>query len=108
MCGSLDDAYNELSGRAYRSQKRLIPRTPLPRRDATYLTATIVFWAAVWLWGTSALASVVPGAVSAEKSPVAQETSPGTAYQGKMVLAVELPGVAERDRDHLVDLLPQK
>jgi outer membrane protein insertion porin family len=30
------------------------------------------------------------------------------AYQGKMVQSIQLPGVMERDRDHLLQLLPQK
>ena len=29
-------------------------------------------------------------------------------YQGKLVRTIELPGVAERDRDHLLQLLPQR
>jgi outer membrane protein insertion porin family len=32
----------------------------------------------------------------------------GSGYEGKMVLAIELPRVPERDREHLLELLPQK
>lgn len=35
-------------------------------------------------------------------------STPGAQYDGKIVEAVELPGVADRDRDHLLQLLPQK
>jgi len=70
----------------------------------------IVLWAAVWSWGATPIvlkhladvASDLPGAIRQESS------TSGVDYQGKMVLEVELPRVAERDRDHLLDLLPQK
>jgi len=43
---------------------------------------------------------------TAPRSP--QQPSARSAYQGKIVQAVELPGVPGRDRDHLLQLLPQK
>ena len=80
----------------------------MPRRGATYLTATIALWAAV-LSRAAMAAAVFPVDGSGQNFPPAQP-APASAndYQGKMVLAVELPRVAERDRDHLLDLLPQK
>lgn len=67
--------------------------------------ATLLMWAAV----------VSAGAVDDEKSSTRgrQESQAaiqpvGTAYEGKTVLAVDLPGVAERDRAHLLQLIPQK
>ena len=42
---------------------------------------------------------------------VGQESAnitPGAQYEGKTVEAVQLPGVGDRDREHLLDLLPQK
>jgi len=38
----------------------------------------------------------------------APASSVASAYQGKQVQAIELPGVPERDRNHLLQLLPQK
>src|SRR5579871_993889 len=39
-----------------------------------------------------------------------QQTPAGstTAYEGKTVISIDIPGVADRDRDHLLQLLPQK
>ena len=34
--------------------------------------------------------------------------SPNSVYEGKNVSSIRLPGVADRDRDHLLQLLPQK
>jgi outer membrane protein insertion porin family len=37
-----------------------------------------------------------------------QATTGGISYEGKTVLSIQLPGVAERDREHILQLLPQK
>ena len=79
------------------------------KRHATSLTATLILWAAVLSRGTVVAVPVVPPDVdSAPPSYSRTQTAPGADYQGKMVLEVELPRVAERDRDHLLNLLPQK
>ena len=70
----------------------------MPTRHATTLTAILLLWFAGW--SQSALAGPVQEPSSSK---------PGiSGYEGKIVKAVELPGVTERDRPHLVDLLPQK
>ena len=38
----------------------------------------------------------------------AQVQAYGSSYEGQVVRSIELPGVAERDRQHLLELLPQK
>jgi len=89
----------------------------LPRQFATWLTARIVSttavsaliapWAAVvWFGGLSstAWAQQAPPAVHASSSS-AQSSSQ---YEGKTVLTLNLPGVADRDRAHFLQLLPQK
>jgi len=65
-------------------------------------------WAAVLSWGVTAVGA---GAISTDAhtgvhSSTRQET--GFGYEGKTVLAIELPRVPERDREHLLELLPQK
>ena len=51
-------------------------------------------------------AAVKPAAgARQESSPVASAIS---RYEGKIVEAIQLPGVEDRDRDHLLQLLPQK
>jgi outer membrane protein insertion porin family len=50
--------------------------------------------------------------LNAEPPPQQQIESPSTSplsrYEGKVVESIELPGVSDRDRDHLLQLLPQK
>jgi outer membrane protein assembly complex protein YaeT len=73
------------------------------------LTATKFFRAWVLWW--SVLAAVA-GANSSEApkgqpSPVRHGSfEAGSEYEGKTIVALELPGVAEGDRDHLIELLP--
>ncbi len=79
------------------------------KRHATSLTAIIVLWAAVLSQRMSALSPPKTETIPAESSSTTQtQSSSATDYQGKMVLEVELPRVAERDRDHLLNLLAQK
>jgi len=80
----------------------------LPKLYATFLTALTLLWAAVLSWGVTA---VGPGAIpddysGSSSSSMRQEA--GSGYEGKTVVAIELPGVPERDREHLLELLPQK
>jgi len=80
----------------------------LPRRYTTFLTAMTFFWTAALSWGVTAAGSeaVSTDAHAGPASSTRQEVS--SSYEGKTVLAIELPGVAESDRDHLLELLPQK
>jgi len=82
----------------------------LPKRYATSLTAIILLWTAVWSWGATPIVPTgLAEAATEQPGGIHQEPSSSSVdYQGKMVLEVELPRVAERDRDHLLDLLPQK
>ena len=94
-------------------RERLIPRTPLLRRYATCLTAMMFVWAAVSSQGAtpvSGVAAIFPADVHAKTAVSVSQDSPasGSSYEGKTVVAIDLPGVAERDRDHLFELLPQK
>jgi outer membrane protein assembly complex protein YaeT len=61
----------------------------------------------VWAAALSQGATPVSGAATMSSS-VPQDSTPGTNYEGKTVVAIDLPGVAERDRDHLLELLPQE
>src|SRR5579872_2274369 len=86
------------------ARKRPTPRTPLQTRHAISL-ATLLLWGAV----------VSARAADAAKSDThgRQESqgaiqSVGTAYEGKTVLALDLPGVSQQDRDHLLQLISQK
>ena len=65
----------------------------MPRRHATLLTALILLWTAV----LSHPANAQQGSELA-----------GAHYEGKLVQSVELPGAVQRDREHLLQLLPQK
>jgi outer membrane protein insertion porin family len=70
-----------------------------------------------WLIATILLAFALRPAMSALEIPSArplqepsQESSTRdfSSYEGKMVLAIYLPGVPDDDRQHTIDLLPQK
>ncbi len=80
----------------------------MPRLTATFLTATTLLWAAVLSWEITAVgAEATPTeAYSGSSSSTRQEA--GSGYEGKTVLAIELPRVPERDREHLLELLPEK
>ena len=87
-------------GARIEDRNALFSRTPLARRDATYLTATIVLWAAVLTRGAMAAAAFPADGSARNPAAVSQATqeaqAPANDYQGKMVLAVELPRVAVR------------
>jgi outer membrane protein insertion porin family len=67
----------------------------LPRQFATLLTVMIVSWVALLRSGAMA-------------QPTQEPASSTSNYEGKVVQSIELPGVAERDTAHLLQLLPQK
>jgi len=77
-------------------KERLNLKEPLPRRYATLVTAMIVLWSAVL------------SLRAAPESAQLQAAGPNPQYEGKTIASVELPGVAEQDRDHLLQLIPQK
>src|SRR5215469_3279879 len=76
--------------------KTLAPdlRTPLQKRYATFLTALVLLWS-----------MAVPRNAGGQQPQLPSQT-PGAAYEGKPVVAVQLQGVT--GRDHLLELLPQK
>jgi outer membrane protein assembly complex protein YaeT len=67
-----------------------------------------LLWAAVLSWGVTAVGTeAIPAdADSGSLSSMRQEAASG--YEGKTVVAIELPRVPERDREYLLELLPQK
>ena len=87
------------------------------KRYATLLTAMILLWSAVLVSGT--VSGTVTGTVtgtasearpgsSASQAPQAQSTAGTSAYEGKVVQSIQIPGVADSDREHIRQLLPQK
>jgi outer membrane protein insertion porin family len=109
----------------------------LLKRYATVLTAMIALWSAVLRSqaisqnvpqspgnppaGSSTPASPAPPNSSqsqpeqSESGPTIQQQQPQTPatvatsrYEGKIVRAIEIPGVADADREHMLQLLPQK
>jgi outer membrane protein insertion porin family len=68
-------------------------------------------WAAASSQGAnpvSGAATILPADAHGKTgSSFQQDSTPGSGYEGKTVVAIDLPGVAERDRDHLLELLPQ-
>lgn len=89
----------------------------MPRRYATILTATLVLWFVGLSPEAMAQArQVLPETLNARlqqanASPL-QESVPNQAtsseYEGKVVESVDLPGVSDADRNHLLQLVPQK
>ncbi len=71
----------------------------------------IVLWSAE-LSTKAAAQSTSPNPQLSGIRPIVQEQQPSpsttTAYEGKNVLSVDIPEAAERDREHLLELLPQK
>ena len=93
------------------------------KRYATFLTAMICLASAVLAGrvvaqtsslgqerllagGIAASPGVEAGTIEARQSQ--QPAAAGSSYEGKIVRSIELPGVVERDRDHLSQLLTQK
>jgi outer membrane protein insertion porin family len=88
----------------------------LLRRYAPFLTAMIVLLSPAFRGGAAARATESAGlreATARQAQPQGQEppsVSPSaiSAYEGRLVESVQLPGVPDRDREHLLQLLPQK
>ena len=91
----------------------------MPKRYATFLTALLLLWsvavpakAAVSSEAGSergpALSAESPSPDSAQEQAQSPAANAASAYQGKTVRSIELPGVAQRDRDHLLQLIAQK
>jgi outer membrane protein insertion porin family len=88
----------------------------LPRRYATLLTATLLLCGAAQSpragAQTSSKREIQDGAfragLFARHEPQQTPAGSTTAYEGKTVISIDIPGVADRDRDHLLQLLPQK
>jgi outer membrane protein insertion porin family len=76
----------------------------LPTRHAITL-ATLLLWVAVL---TSAGADQPKPELLAQQDSRAAIRVVGTEYEGKAVLSVDLPGVRDSDRKHLLQLIPQK
>ncbi|HEY3972600.1 MAG TPA: POTRA domain-containing protein [Candidatus Sulfotelmatobacter sp.] len=72
------------------------------KRYATLLTAMILLWPAVLASGTESQAN----SSEAKRAPATQSVA--GAYEGKIVQSIEIPGVAEPDREHILKLVPQK
>ena len=68
----------------------------MPKRYATLLTAILLLWSAALSRAALAQQEIAPPAAGSSQ------------YEGKIVQSVELPGVPDRDRDHLLQLIPQK
>lgn len=107
------------------------------KRYAPLLTAMILLWFAVLVSGAAAqaggTASQANGAAAgqnpsnpsqanpaqsspsdakpgstAQQEPHPPSTAAISGYEGKIVQAIQIPGVAEGDREHILQLLPQK
>ena len=97
------------------------------RRYATLLTAMLLLWCAVPVsatvlgMGAQEVESASPanGTRAGQSpnpypsNPPQQETPPPatsatSGFEGKVVQSIQIPGVAERDHEHILQLLPQK
>ncbi len=76
----------------------------------------IVLWSAVLQSGAAAQAGAsepqangsVAGSASQQAPPPLPPTGAASGDEGKIVRSIQLPGVPESDREHLLQLLPQK
>jgi outer membrane protein insertion porin family len=91
----------------------------LRRRYAPFLSAMILLWSAAVPLRTAAQANTVPTTLAQQNAPADLGLTPPSgaqipsaeaisAYEGKIVKEIELPGAANRDRQHLLELIPQK
>ncbi len=101
-------------------KESLTPRTPLPNRYATFQTAVLMLCAVVL--SSAAAAQVrrvelkpLEANLQPDKSdsrivlmPSQSNQSPGSGYEGKTVRTIDISGVDQHSRDHLLQLLPQK
>jgi len=89
----------------------------LPRRYATFLTAITLLWSAMppdgaaetpsQKAGQAAAGKPAPGALASQEPQHAPPLA-ASPYEGKTVLSLDIPTVTGPDRDHLLELLPQK
>jgi outer membrane protein insertion porin family len=88
----------------------------LPRPYATFLTAITLLWSAMPREGGAQTPSQkasqtplkpVPGALASQEPKHAAPVAT-SAYEGKTVWSLDIPAVTGPDRDHLLQLLPQK
>ena len=101
------------------------------KRYATLLTAMVVLWSAAFVSGAAAQSGTAPQASDAagaqnpanlpqaspseakpgpsiQQEPPPPSTATMSGYEGKIVQSIQIPGVAETDREHILQLLPQK
>ncbi len=95
----------------------------MQKRNATLLTAMILLWSAVAASQNAPAVPAQPPSVPPQTNSPAPTQSPAqpaspqesqtpagaiSPYEGKTVLTIQLPGVADGDREHILQLLPQK
>ncbi|HEV2398953.1 MAG TPA: POTRA domain-containing protein [Candidatus Sulfotelmatobacter sp.] len=81
----------------------------MPKRYATFLTALVVLWSMTVPRRCLARDDAGRGARSKTSNVAAvPQASASSVYEGKTIQAIELPGVADNDREHLLGLLPLK
>jgi outer membrane protein insertion porin family len=86
----------------------------LTKRYATFLTAAVLLWlfavpSGIGVRPASAKVLLSSTCTDAASSDAQQPSSSSSSeYEGKTVRAIELPGVADRDRTHLLSLIPAK
>ena len=125
-CGGRNSSYNSSRTRSIqqRNQFRVwFQGQRLPRRCATFLTAMIFLWSAVLpsragAHGSGSAAQDSPPSPQSTTSPdrsaqgAQAPSAPSigaiSAYEGKTVRLIEISKVLSADRDHLLQLLPQK
>ena len=87
----------------------------MTKRYATFLTASLLLWSMAAPSKMGALAGIAgpfAGAIGPDtgssKSHQASSVPSALADEGKIVRSIELPGVQDRDRGHLLELIPLK
>jgi len=79
----------------------------LLRRFAPCLTATILLTLALKARATDDMAMPKPSIASTAQQS-AETVSSASQFEGRIVESIQLPGVQQRDRQHLLQVLPQK
>lgn len=66
-------------------------------------------WTAVLSWSLTAGAGAIPAEDHNDASSARQDSMPaGSEFEGKTIVGIELPRVPDRDRNHLLELIPLK
>ncbi len=112
------DWYNNEQALTIKVKQPLNPRKPLSRTYTPLLTIVLLLSATLQLpareWRIQSLSALAMGASQAGhgsatgQEPQAASPDAISRYEGKVVRAIQLPGVQDRDRDHLLQLLAQK